>query len=107
MPQIDKLGKEDVWRTVQSLKAQGLIANEQDGPRLDITDGTHLRWWLWVCNLATYTRRVIGTGVRSAHIAMNTDHEAVFTFVRADESECMLRLCCTNRGRGRELRMYM
>ena len=60
-----------------------------------------------MCNVAKYTRRVIGTGVRSAHVAMNMDQEAVFTFVRADESECMLRLICINRGRGRELRMYM
>ena len=70
VPQIDKLGREDVWRTVQTLTAQGLITNEQDGPWLDITDGTHLRWLLWVCNLGTYTRRVIGTGVRSARVAM-------------------------------------
>ena len=107
VPQVDKLGKEDIWRTVQTLMAQGLIANERDGPWVDITDGTHLRWWLWICNLATYTNTVIGTGVRSAHVAMNMDHEAVFKFVRADESECILRLCCINRGRGRELRMYM
>lgn len=107
VPQTDVLGKEDVWQTVQSLKAQGLIGNERDGPRLDITDGTHLRWWLWVCNLGKYTRRVIGTGVRNAYIAMNMDHEAVFTFVRADTTECMLRLCCIDRGRGRELRINM
>ena len=106
MPQIDKLGKEDIWKTIQALMAEGLIANEQDGPWLDITDSTHLRWWLWICNVGSYTRTVIGTGVRSAHVAMNMDHEAVFKFVRADESECKLRLCCINQ-RGRELRMYM
>ena len=33
------------------------------------------------------------------------DHEAVFTFVRADESECVLRLSCIIRGRGRQLRV--
>ena len=107
VPQVDKLGKEDIWRTVQTLMAQGLIVNERDGPWLDITDGTHLRWWLWICNLATYTNRVIGTGVRSAHVATNMDHEAVFKFVRADASECILRLRCINRNRGRELSMYM
>ena len=75
---------------------------------LDITDGTHLPWWLWICNLATYTNTVIGTGVRSAYVCMNMDHEAIFKFVRADESECILMLCCIwcERG-GRELHMYM
>ena len=94
VPQIDKLGKEDVWRKVQYLKAQRLIG----GPPLDITDGTHLLWWLWMCNLGSHTKKVIGTGVRSAYIAMNVDHEAVFTFVRADGTECTVRLCCDDRG---------
>ena len=103
------LGKEDIWRTLQTLMAQGILANGlvRRGAWLDITDGTHLRWWLWICNCGNFTNTVIGTGVRSAYVSMNMEHEAVFKFVRADESECMLRLCCINCERGRELRTYM
>ena len=108
VPQVDRLGKEEVWQTVQTLASQGFIPNERDpGSWLDITDGTRLRWWLWICNLGSLTRSVIGTGVCSAHIAMNMEHEAVFKFVRPDESECILRLCCTNEEQGRKLRTYM
>ena len=104
VPQIDRLGKEEIWQTIQSLIAQGLIANEPPSqtartfaPSLDITDGNLLCWWLWICNLGQHTRTVIGTGVRSAHIAMPTGDEAVFKFGRADGSECLVRLRCTNR----------
>ena len=76
-PQVDKLGKEDIWPSVQTLMAVQTL------------------------------KTVIGTGVRSVHVAMNMDHEAFFKFVRADESECILRLRCINRGRGRGLRIYM
>ena len=104
VPQIDRLGKEEIWQTIQSLIAQGLIANEPPSrtertlaPWVDITDGNLLCWWLWICNLGPNTRKVIGTGVRSAHIAMPTNDEAVFKFGRADDSECLVRLRCTNR----------
>ena len=77
VPQVDKLGKENSWRTVQTLMAQGLIPNERDGSWLDITDGKHLRWWLWICHLGNCTRSVIGAGVHSAHVAMNMDHDGL------------------------------
>ena len=89
---------------MQTLMLQGLIPNERDGCWLDITDGTCLRWWLWICNLGSLTTEVNGTSVRSAHIAMNTDNEAVFKFIRSDESECILRLA---REQGGQLHTYM
>ena len=107
VPQVDKLGKEDVWQTVQTLMAQELIPNKRDGSWLNLTDGTHLRWWLWICNLGKFTRSVIGAGVHSAHVAMNAGHEAVFKFIRADDTECTVMLLCIQRGKGRELRVYM
>ena len=107
VPQGDKLGKQTVWHTVQALRAQGLIPDEQGGSSLDITDGAHLRWWLWICNLAAFTWRVIGPGVCSAHVAMNGDDEAVFTFTRTDDTECSVRLCCNARGTGRELKVFV
>ena len=107
VPQVDKLGKKEVWRTVQTLMLQGLIPHERDGSWLDITDGTRLRWWLWICNLGPLTKDVNGSGVCSAHIAMNTDNEAVFKFIRSDESECILRLGCITQGQGRQLHTYM
>ena len=100
------LGKKKIWQTIQSLIAQGLITNRLDTRTgtartfalwLDITDGNLLCWRLWICNLGLHTRTVIGTGVRSAHIAMPTDDEAVFKFGRSDGSECLVNLRCTNR----------
>ena len=107
VPQGVKLGKQTVWHTVQALRAQGLIPDEQSGSSLDITDGAHLRWWLWICNLAAFTWRVIGSGVCSAHVAMNGDDEAVFTFTRTDDTECTVRLCYNARGTGRELKVFV
>lgn len=91
IPKVDKLRNEDVWQTVQTLTAQGMIPNEHDDSYLDITDGTHLRWWLWVCHY----RRVIGTGVRTAHVAIRTHFdgiEAVFHFMRTDYTVCAMYL---------------
>ena len=50
---------------------------------------------------------VIGAGVVKAHLAMNGSDEAVFTFTRADDTECTVRLCCHRRGKGRDLEVYM
>ena len=38
---------------------------------------------------------------------MNAGHEAVFKFIRADDTECTLMLLCIEREKGRQLRVYM
>ena len=103
VPQIDKLGKAHVWRTMETLFTQGLITQ---GLTTCITNGTRLRWWLWICNLGACTRSVIGIGVCDAYVTMNTHHEAIFEFTRMDASKCMVRLCCSGGGSARDLRMY-
>ena len=107
VPQTDRLGKGAVWITVQTLMAQNLIPNKADGAWLDITDGQMLKWWLWVSNLGPYMLRVIGTGVRKAYVAVNTQHEVVFKFVRASAEDpfCILRL--RRHGRSGELQVHM
>ena len=87
--------------------AEGLIPNERDGCGFNIMHSLDLRWWLWICNLGNFTGKVIGAGVQSAQVAMNDIDEAVFTFSRADDTECTVRLRCIRRGKGRELRVYM
>ncbi len=109
VPQGDRLGKEAVWRTVERLMTEGLVSGESQNASamLNITDGSTLRWWLWICNLGNLTWEVIGVGVHSARLALNGCDEAVFTFSRADDTECTVRLQCIRRGKGRALRVYI
>ena len=107
MPQGDRLSKNLVWKTVEQLLDEKSIPDEQSGSKMDLTDGQVLRWWLWICNLGNLTREVIGAGVVKAHLAMNGSDEAVFTFTRADDTECTVRLYCHRRGKGRDLEVYM
>ena len=107
MPQGDRLGKNLVWETVEQLLDEKSIPDEQSGSKMDLTDGQVLRWWLWICSLGNFTREVIGAGVVKAHLAMNGSDEAVFTFTRADDTECTVRLYCHRRGKGRDLEVYM
>ena len=107
VPQGDRLNKNLVWKTVEQLLDEKSIPDEQSGSKMDLTDGQVLRWWLWICNLGNLTREVIGAGVVKAHLAMNGSDEAVFTFTRADDTECTVRLYCHRRGKGRDLEVYM
>ena len=87
VPQTDKMGKEAVWQKVRVLRTHGLLDVE-----LNVTDGTRLMWWLWICNLAGQTHRVIGSGVHSAHVSMRNEHEARFRFGRMDGTESVVLL---------------
>ena len=87
IPQRDQKGKQEIWNTVQDLRTEGLLVHE-----LDITDGMKLRWWLWICNLAAYTNRVIGTGVCGAHVSMHGENTARFRFVRTDGTSSIVLL---------------
>ena len=109
VPQIDRLGKKRVWHSVERLMQAGAIPNAADGRARDITDGQDLRWWLWICNLGGQEQEVIGAGIHTARLAMNNADEVVFTFIRADDTECSLTLCCLRRGTGlsHELRVFV
>ena len=84
------------WRNVIP---QGLILDVRSGAWLDIICGKYILWWLWICNLGNHTRSVIGVGVRDAHLAMNTNHEAVFKFSKTECTQCVVRLVCMSRER--------
>ena len=101
--QSDRLGKAEIWGAVQRIP-QGLIPHVQSGAWLDITCGKYIVWWLWICNLGNHTRSVIGAGVRDAHMAMNTNDEAVFKFSRIDGTEYVVKLSCMRRG---QLQVYV
>ena len=105
VPQIDQLGKADIWQAVQRIP-RDLIPNEQSGTWLDITNGKHLLWWLGICNLGNHTRTVIGAGVHIAQLAMNADDQAVFKFTRTDDTELVVRLV-GGQGHGRQLHVYV
>ena len=86
VPQGDRLGKKAVWETIQRVC-------HRPGGALDITDGTTLRWWLWICNLGHHSRDVIGPGVTGARVSMTEDWmEATFTFYRTDGSRSRISL---------------
>ena len=105
VPQIDRLSKADIWQAVQRCIREDVrsragldIPDVRSRAGLDITCGQHILWWLWICNLGTHTRSVIGAGVRAAHLTMDTDNEAVFKFTRIDGTECVVKLTCMRRG---------
>ena len=90
VPETDQYGRERVWETFQTLRNAQLIPST--GTQwLDITDGTHFRWWLWICNLQRKTRDVIGIGVCRAYVSMRR-RQALFKFVRLDGSESLVLL---------------
>ena len=109
MPQVDKFGKAHVWRTMEALSAGEVGASwgSASAHWLDLTDGTRLTWWLWICNLGPSTTDAIGVGVREAHVTMKSEHEAIFEFTRTDHTKCMVRLFCHQGSSARRLRMYV
>ena len=111
VPQIDRLSKADIWQAVQRCIREDVrsragldIPDVRSRAGLDITCGQHILWWLWICNLDSHTRFVIGAGVRAAHLTMDTNNEAVFKFTRIVGTECVVKLACMRRG---QLQVYV
>ena len=90
VPQIDRIGKDAVWQQISALLGQNAIPPVDEF--VDITDGTIIRWWLWVCNLGQRTRDVIGEGIQEVHLSRTLAQEVVFKFVRVDNTETSLLL---------------
>ena len=67
IPQIDKLGKEQAFRTIQ-------------------TDPEQFQWWLFAANLGPHTERVIGSGLTSSSLLERSDTNAKLRFQRHDGS---------------------
>ena len=78
--QSTRTREKPVWKIIQGVW-------QASGDALDITDGSILRWWLWIGNLGAYSRDVIGPGVTGARVSMTDDPlSATFTFERVDGS---------------------
>ena len=92
---------------MEQLLNEKQIPDEQTGSKMDLTDGQDLLWWLWIPNLGNFTDKVIGGGLVKAHVAMNGRNEAVFTFSRADATECTVRLRCSRHGESYDLKLHM
>ena len=98
VPQGDRLGKKAVWEILQGVESLWLMPK-------DITDGSILRWWLWIGNLGAHSRDVIGPGVTGARVSMADDgNSATFTFDRADGSSSHVVLSC---GRHQQLDIHV
>ena len=67
IPQTDKLGKEQAFRTTQ-------------------TDPERFQWWLFAANLGPHTERVIGSGLTSSSLLERSDTNAKLRFQRHDGS---------------------
>ena len=67
IPQTDKLGKEQAFRTIQ-------------------TDPEQFQWWLFAANLGPHTAQVIGDGLTSSSLVERSDTYALLRFQRHDGS---------------------
>ena len=67
IPQTDKLGKEEVFRTLQ-------------------TNPNGLQWWRFAANLGAHTQRVIGDGILNATVQVINDKVANIRLQRRDGS---------------------
>ena len=67
IPQTDKLGKEQAFRTIQ-------------------TDPEQFQWWLFASNLGHETKRVIGNGLTSWSLLERSENYAKPRFQSHDES---------------------
>ena len=67
IPQTDKLGKEQAFRTIQ-------------------TDPEQFQWWLFAANLGPHTERVIGSGLTSSSLLEVSETNAKLRFQRHDGS---------------------
>ena len=67
-------------------------------PQIEITNGTLIPWWLWVCNLGHYRDRVIGNGIEKVFLSRYDDREARFEFVHPDNTREHVFICQARRG---------
>ena len=98
VPQIDRMGKKRVWQVIAKCLAEEAIPWQPQW--VDITDGTHLRWWLWTCNLGPNTEEVIGTGIYAAKLARPAPEEVLSTFRHVGTETARVVLGLGRRGGG-------
>ena len=100
------MGKNAVWEKIAAL----LNRNAQDWSVTDsntwnITDGRIFPWWLWASNLGSRTSQVIGEGIKEVYLTQTQEHEVLFNFIRADNTQYPLFLGCRQRSGTSEVYM--
>ena len=87
------MGRKKVWPVMNGIAERIPTLDDAEERGLDITDGTKLLWWLWICNLGLHSFEVIGEGVERAWVAKRfSGNVFVFTFQRVDDTTSRLRL---------------
>ena len=81
VPQTDRLSKKMAWAEL------GQCA---DG-YLDDSPTATFKWWLWLCNLGTVTREVLGAGVVRAYLRHHAHDEKHVICTRSDDSEVTIQ----------------
>ena len=75
--QGDRIGRKEAWNRLSSLNG--------DVP-LDITNGIHFLWWLWVASFGSKLGPVIGCGLRKAEVIRNCVESKLVRFERVDDT---------------------
>ena len=84
IPQSDRIGNNRVWDLISSLFQQQAIPMHPT--QIEITNGTLIPCWLWVCSLGRLRDRAIGNGIEKVFLSRTDDREALFEFVQPDNT---------------------
>ena len=82
------MSKKSAWAALASLP---------DG-YLDAGPDAKFKWWLWLGNLGTVTRKVLGVGVVSASLRHQGPTVGHVICTRADATEVTVELCLRSPG---------
>ena len=82
VPQIDRIGKQEALRTLQTL-CMGPLPTDADAA---------FKWWLFVSNLGNKTARIIGPGIVSAELEDQWDNGVMLLFERQDGTKVRLEI---------------
>ena len=82
VPATDRVGKRTAWAELESLP---------DG-YLDAGPEARFKWWLWLANLGTQTRAVLGAGVVMAELRHQGLCVKHIVCTRADGTEVTVQL---------------
>ena len=86
VPQVDRIGKKEVWACFTSLSAlehayHNFVLGEGD-----------LKWWLWLATLEQSHDITTAAGITSVRVQSDAVSRACFTFIRADRTECTVEV---------------
>ena len=76
VPQIDRLGKKEVWQWCQTVGAL-----EHGWHEIDIDADNALKWWLWLPTLMDSGHIRVGEGIEKAWIRTDGQTYAWFSFI--------------------------